>query len=720
MRTLNYTAALLVVAALLGARSAQAEPVRSDHVEAELVAENTSLQPGGENWVALRIVPEPGWHVYWRNPGDSGLPTSLNWTLPTAVTAGDIVWPHPQREALGNIVNYGYTEETLLLVPLEVAAEAVSPVELKAKAKWLVCKDLCIPGSAELSLGLPLASEGAPKADERWRDAFAKSRARLPQPAPADWKVGFDIVNTAATKEFTLAIRGANITSAGDVSFFPYANDLINHSSPSRKANDAKQGLRITRTLNEFFVKAPEQVDGVLVLHDGDTDKAWEIHAQPARIEAVPASAADSEAVGETPPAPAEAPQLGLVLLFALLGGLILNLMPCVFPVLSIKAISLVESRGATARKQRAHALAYTAGVLLTFAGLAGLLLVLRSTGSAIGWGFQLQQPAFVGALAYLFFAMGLSLSGVVEFGTRLMGVGQSLAGGSGYRSSFFTGVLAVAVASPCTAPFMGTALGYALSQPAYMAMAVFLALGFGLALPFLLIGFNPALGRLLPRPGRWMETFKQVMAFPLYLTALWLLWVLGGLTDRNGMAVALLGFVLIAFALWLWNRSGLVATALKILSIAAAVALLGSPLLKVASGPAAAATHAAFEPWSEERLAALRAEGRTVFVNFTADWCITCKVNEHGALASDAVRKAFAERNVVWLEGDWTRADPVITKTLTDFGRAGVPLYLVYVNGGEPAVLPQVLTPDLVIAALQGAAASGSGAPAATGASSR
>ncbi|GAC1629421.1 MAG: hypothetical protein NVS9B10_20580 [Nevskia sp.] len=390
------------------------------------------------------------------------------------------------------------------------------------------------------------------------------------------------------------------------------------------------------------------------------------------------------------------------MLLFAVLGGLILNLMPCVFPVLSIKAISLVEARGTTARKQRGHALAYTFGVLLTFAGLAALLLILRGTGSAIGWGFQLQQPAFVAGLAYLFFAMGLSLSGVVEFGARLMGVGQSLASSAGYRGSFFTGVLAVAVASPCTAPFMGTALGYALSQPGIVAIAVFLALGFGLALPFLLIGFNPGLARLLPRPGQWMETFKQVMAFPLYVTAIWLLWVLGGLTDRNGMTVALLGCTLIAFALWLWNRPGLVAAALKIAAIAAAVALLASPPVRSVSAAGPAVRKAAFEPWSEERLAALRAERRTVFVNFTADWCITCKVNEAGALSSAAVRQAFAEQNVVWLEADWTRADPAITKALNQFGRPGVPLYLVYVNGGEPKVLPQVLTSDTILSALR------------------
>ena len=702
MRFLPYSAAALLAVLSIAAR---AEPVKTEHVEAELIAENTAATRTGANWLALRLVPEQGWHVYWRNPGDSGLATAIAWTLPEGVKAGDLVWPYPHVETLGNIVNYGYTAETLLPVALSVPADwpAGQPLEIHAKAKWLVCKDICIPGSAELGLTLPIGIDGtAPATEERWRKAFSDARAKLPQPAPADWKIAFDIVNDGKHKDFSLAITGANITSAGDATFFPYASDLINHSSPSRKANDEKQGLRITRNLSDFYVKPPAQVDGVLVLHDGDTDKAWEIHAAPGEVVPVSASAATAAAPASGI-APADAaPGLALVLLFALLGGLVLNLMPCVFPVLSIKAISLVEARGATARKQRGHALAYTVGVLLTFAGLAGLQLILRGTGRAVGWGFQLQQPAFVAGLAYLFFAMGLSLSGVVEFGTRLMGVGQSLASSAGYRGSFFTGVLAVAVASPCTAPFMGTALGYALAQPAYVSMAVFLALGFGLALPFLLIGFNPRLARILPKPGRWMETFKQVMAFPLYLTAIWLLWVLGGLTDRNGMTVALFGFVLIAFALWLWNRPGRIATGLKIASIAAAVALLASPQVRSVSTASAAAKSTAYEPWSEDRLAALRSEGRTVFVNFTADWCITCKVNEHGSLASDAVRRAFAAENVVWLEGDWTRSDPAITTALEKFGRSGVPLYLVYPKGGEPKVLPQFLTPDLIITALK------------------
>lgn len=701
MRFLFHSASLLLAAvgSLLPA-AVHAAPYKTEHLEAELISENNILSRSGENWVGLRIAPEAGWHVYWRNPGDSGRATSLSWTLPADAKASDILWPYPERESLGGIVNYGYATETVLPVTLTVPASwpAGSPLPIHAKASWLVCKDLCIPGSAEFDLTLPVAATAA--ADERWRAAFADARARLPQPAPANWKAVFDVENHATSKEFSLAVIGTNITAVGNIAFFPYQNDLINHSSPSRKVSDTQQGLRITRTLSDYFVSPPAEVEGVLVVRDGGAVKAWEIHAQPGKVTPVPLSAASSEA---TAPASGAAVNIWAVLIFAVLGGLILNLMPCVFPVLSIKAISLIEARGTSARKQRAHALAYTFGVLATFSGLAGMLLLLRGSGSAVGWGFQLQQPAFVGALVYLFFAMGLSLSGVVEFGTRLMGVGQSLATGGDYRSSFFTGVLAVAVASPCTAPFMGTALGYALSQPAYVALSVFLALGLGLALPFLLIGFNPRLGKLLPRPGAWMQTFKQVMAFPLYLTAVWLLWVLGGLTDRDGMAVALLGLTLIAFGLWLWNRPGIIATTLKFAAIAASVLLLASPQIRAASTATAAVNvKAAYEPWSETRLSELRSEGRTVFVNFTADWCITCKVNEHSTLASETVRKAFANQNVVWLEGDWTRSDPKITKLLEQFGRSGVPLYLVYAKGGEPQVLPQILTPELVLKALK------------------
>jgi len=686
----------------------QATPVQTEHVEAELIAENLSLAAGGDNWLALRIAPEDGWHVYWRNPGDSGLATTLAWTLPAGISAGDLQWPYPHRSALGDIVNYGYGKETLLLVPLTVPANwsGGASVNLQAKAKWLVCKDICIPGSADLSLTLPVTSPGTPQqADPRWRDAFSSTRAQLPQPAPADWKVQFATHGGAGEGDFSLAVKGAHFSAGGAIEFFPYVSDLVKHSAPQRLANSADHGLRISQTLGDYFVKPPTQVDGELVVHDGDSVKAWEIHAQPGTVEPVPQGAA-----GSALPAAAEAAaplSLALVLLSALLGGLILNLMPCVFPVLSIKAISLIEARAKVARRQRGHALAYTFGVLATFGGLAGVLLALRGGGMAVGWGFQLQQPVFVAVLAYLFFGMGLSMSGVVQFGTRLMGVGQSLAADNGYRGSFFTGVLAVAVASPCTAPFMGTALGYALGQPAALAMLVFLALGLGLALPFLLIGFFPRLGKLLPRPGAWMETFKQVMAFPLYLSVVWLLWVLGGITDRSGMAVALLGLTLVAFALWLWNRPGRVAGLLKLAALLAALALLSSPQIRTVSAgggtPAAAKPgSAAIEPWSEQRVTELRAQGRTIFVDMTADWCITCKVNEHVALDTAAVRQVFADQQVAWLQGDWTRADPAITQLLTTYGRSGVPLYLVYVKGGDPKVLPQLLTPSIVVDSLK------------------
>lgn len=693
MRHLTYTA-LWIAAALL---PAAADEVRTEHVTAELVAENQSLVAGADNELALRIVPQAGWHIYWRNPGDSGLPTALDWNLPPGVAVGPLQWPYPHREVLGDIVNYGYDRETLLPVALHVPPDwpVGQALTARAKARWLVCKDVCIPGSAELSLTLPVIAAGStPSSDPRTQPAFAQARAELPQPAPANWKVRFAVRGG----DFTLGVEGAQL-SGRDIEFFPYANDLVKHSAPQRVNNDPARELRLSQQLNEAYVRAPAQVDGVLVVHDGDSVKAWEIHAQPGAVTPVPPSAAQAPALVPAPPA--NEVGLWLALVFALLGGLILNLMPCVFPVLSIKSVSLIEARGAVARRQRAHALSYTAGVLLAFAALAGALLALRAGGRAVGWGFQLQQPVFVAALAYLMFAMALSMSGVVQFGVRLMGVGQSLAATGGYRGSFFTGVLAVLVATPCTVPFMGTALGYALTQPPAIAVAVFLALGLGMALPFLLLGYFPRLGAWLPKPGAWMETFKQAMAFPLYLSVAWLLWVLGGLSSRDGMALAAVGLVLLAFALWLWPRRGALAGTLKLAALAAALALLAAPPLRAVPATPAPMAAAAHESYTPQRLQELRSQGRTVFVNFTADWCLTCKFNERVALDNDAVRAAFAAHDVVWLTGDWTRYDPEITATLQRFGRSGVPLYLLYPKGGAPEVLPQLLTPAAVIDAL-------------------
>jgi len=675
-----------MVALLVATFTARAELPHAEHVEAELIAENTALKPG-DNWVALRVKPDAGWHTYWRNPGDTGIPTQLNWTLPKDVSAGPIQWPYPQLHKLGELAYFGYGEQTLHLVQITVSAHwpAGTPVTLKAEAKWLVCADVCIPGKKEVSLSLPLSA--SPAADSRWTALFAETRARLPIAAP--WKAQF----SAANGDFSLNIEGAKLDGA-QLGFFPYASDLLNSATPQRIAFDP-DSLRLSQKLSPYFVSTPKTVEGVLVVEQSGKTQAYELSAVPGTVAAVntPAIAAKTAA--------AETTTLPLVLLFAVLGGLILNLMPCVFPVLSLKAISVMQNRGHAARQQRGHALAYTAGVVLSCGAVAAVLLGLRAGGQAIGWGFQLQSPIFVGALAYLMFGLGLSMSGAVEFGTRLMGLGQSLTQGSGYGSSFFTGVLATVVASPCTAPFMGTALGFALTQPPLPALSIFLALGLGLALPFLLLGFFPRLAGFLPRPGAWMESFKQVMAYPLYLTVVWLVWVLAHQTSIDGAAIVLVGLVLIAFALWLWNRRNLIATVLKFVALAAALALLTHPLLK--STPAASQSKLEqANAYSAVRLQQLLAQKRTVFVDFTADWCITCKVNEQGVLKTQRVQQALAANNVATLVGDWTRADPEITKVLEQFGRSGVPLYLVYVNGGEPKVLPQILTPDTVIEALK------------------
>lgn len=686
---------LLLSLAFLVAAPAQAAAVRSGPAEAELVAEREALVPGAENWIALRLKPDAGWHVYWRNPGDSGIPTKLEWQLPKSVQAGGIVWPYPQVERLGDLANYGYGEETLHLVPLAVDARASGRLKLAATAKWLVCKDICIPGSAELALELPVATSA--KADPRWSAAFAKTRAAIPQ--AVDWPARFAV----ARDTVSLAVDAAPLQDAGRIAFFPYASDLVNHAAAQRSAYEGTT-LRLSQALSSYFVEAPATVGGVLVVTRGDATRAYEISARPGAVEPVAEAANGGAAVGAPAPERADGGGVPLGLLavlgFALLGGLILNLMPCVFPVLSLKALSLARAGHAG---QRAQALAYTIGVIASCLGAAIAILLLQRAGQAVGWGFQLQSPLFVGLLVYLLFALGLSLSGVAAFGTRLMSLGQGLTERRGLSGAFFTGVLAVVVASPCTAPFMGTALGYAATQPPAVALAVFAVLGLGLALPFLVIGFVPAAARLLPRPGAWMERFKQLMAFPLYLSVVWLLWVLARQLDVTAAAQLMVGLVLIAFVLWLWAAHGLAAALAKLAAAALAVWLLAS-LPRAAERPAASAAEASprGEVWSAQRVAELRGEGRTVFIDFTADWCLSCKVNERVALRASRVEQAFREHEVALLVADWTRADPAITAELARFGRNGVPLYLVYRRGGEPRILPQLLTPEIVVRAVE------------------
>jgi thiol:disulfide interchange protein DsbD len=671
----------LLIAAPAGAASRSA-PVERDHVVVELVSEVESIRPGEPFRVGLAIAHAPEWHTYWRNPGDSGLETRFAWTLPPGFEAGPIQWPWPERHEIEHLVNYGYSGEILLPVrltpPQDLQPGAEIPIRLKAD--WLVCRIECIPGSAELSLTLPVSGDPAPPSAFAGRFERADDR----RPRSVDWPATFAVQGDRVG----VRVRTDTDLDPEALRFFPAHPTLVEHADEPFIAADAGT-LQISQARSPFFSSAPERLEFVLV--DTGGQRAWSLSAEPGAMQTT--GPPDATTADERP--------FWLLLLMALAGGVLLNLMPCVFPVLSLKAMSLV-SGGSGA--PRAHAGAYTAGVLVSFTALAALLLALRAAGEAIGWGFQLQSPWFVGLLAFLLFAMGLSLSGVFELGTRWMGMGQRLTEREGLRGSFFTGVLATLVASPCTAPFMGTALGLAVLLPSWQAMSVFLALGLGLALPLAAVGAVPALARLLPRPGPWMDTFKQLMAFPLYLTVVWLVWVFAGQTGPDGVAALLGGLVALAFALWLAGRpaarrpTAVASHAAVALALLGALAALGSAIRNQA-GPVDAAD-ANWEPFSEQRLAEVNADPeQAAFVNMTADWCVTCLVNERVALNTERVRSAMRDHDVVYFKGDWTRRDPAITRYLERFDRSGVPLYVFYPAAGAdaPVVLPQILTPAAV-----------------------
>jgi thiol:disulfide interchange protein len=658
--------------------------VQRDHIEAELVAATTSVQPGTLLKVGLRLLPDPGWHTYWKNPGDSGLPTEIHWRLPEGVVAGDIDWPYPGAMPMGHLINYGYKDEHLLPVIIEVPVG--QPLDqdfiIEADAEWLVCEEICIPGDATLRLSLPVLDQ-TPQVNSSHQALFDWAERRQPQ--PVDWPASF----STDGGQLSVQIQPDEGDASGQWEFYSAVGNLVDHAETAT-VHVANGQVLVAQKLSTFMAREPDSL--LFLLVDADRGQAWELEAERGDLVSIAGLSAESQ-VG-----------WALAILLALVGGVLLNLMPCVFPVLSIKAMSVASGGD----DQRGHGLAYTAGVLVSFAVLAGILLALRAGGEAIGWGFQLQSPLFIGILVYVFFALGLSLSGLFDFGTRLMGIGQGLTEKGGRRGSFFTGILACVVASPCTAPFMGTALGVAVIMPWPMAMGIFLALGLGLALPMLALSFSPALARKLPRPGPWMETFKQAMAFPLYLAVVWLLWVLARQTDANGLAAVLTGMVALAFALWLGGRrdrgpSLAVARHAGVgLSLIVAVAALGTAVQQ--HGESTTPTEAWWEPWSVERLEQLRADSeQAVLVNMTADWCVTCLVNERVALNTDPVRQAMSEHDVVYLKGDWTRRDPAITEYLSEFGRNGVPLYVVYPrNGDEPRVLPQILTPGLVVQAVE------------------
>jgi thiol:disulfide interchange protein DsbD len=695
----------LIALALAGVLRPAVAANESRRVSIELIAERTSIGPGEELWVALKETIAPGWHTYWINPGDSGEPTTITWQLPPGFTASEIHWPLPEAIRVGPLTNFGYSDKVLLLTRIKAPASLPpGPLTLTAEAQWLVCKDICIPesGTASLALragaGAGSGTAGGPAARE-----IADALRQVPQTSPWVARV------SARGSTLELVAEGvgplpAERLAQTRVAVLPLQWGVIKHAGhhPTRwQGND----LVVTLERGDLSNALPKELDAVLAIEERTGSG---VLRQGFVVKAAVGATAGAVSNGHEPALTGIG--LGRALLFALLGGLILNLMPCVLPVLSLKALALAGHGGAESDRQRAHGLAYLGGVLACFAVLAAVLLALRGMGQALGWGFQFQSPAFVLLLAALFFVLGLNMSGVFSIGGRLAGIGDGLTRTPGLTGSFFTGALASIAATPCTAPFMGAAVGYAVTAPALVCLLVLLAMGLGLALPMLALSFSPGLRRFLPKPGPWMETFKQALAFPLYATAAWLVWVLSLQNGSDGVLAAMVGLVGLGLAAWLIGRPDaparwqVAAVLVAALSLAAALRLAGS---EAAIGPASSASAAAdalpATPFTPARLAEVRASGQPAFVNMTAAWCITCKVNERVALSGERIRAAFAAHNIAYLKGDWTRQDPAITRYLQEHGRAGVPLYVLYPSGpgARARVLPQVLTEAGVLEAI-------------------
>ena len=716
---------LTLALSLTAPAAATAQAGGPSHVGFALVARTAGVAPGSTVWLGLRQSITPGWHTYWKNPGDAGQPTQLTWSAPKGWSAGDIVWPTPHRQRDASLVTYGYEGQAWLLVPLSApkTARPGDTATIKAHVDVLVCKDLCIPESADLELDLPIVSS-APSPDPRWAGVIDAALKAAPKPleGPVDAHAS---LSSAGVK---LAVAGAALTGRdlAGAWFFPAQPGVIEYAGPEtleRGPRGFTFTLKPTRALQTKGLQAP--LEGVIALASGP---AFEVSAAPGALAPEagglgPAPAADvvAAAAAERARPHSQVAGLALAILFGLIGGVILNLMPCVFPVLSIKAAALSRNLH-DPREARRDGLWFLAGVMAAFISLAAALIAAKAAGQAVGWGFQLQSPAVTAFLSLLTLAVGLNLSGVFQAGLSLQGLGSSLQTRAGASGAFFTGVLAVVVGAPCSAPIMASAVGYAVAAGPLEIICVFLALGLGLAAPFVALSFSPGLLRRLPRPGPWMEGFRRVLAFPMYATAAFIGWVFARQSGDDALGWLLASAVALALSLHLWGRvqaanvPGRAAVAgLGAAGLAFAIAVFACVwgVIGAAQAPAAAQASAgatsidglATEPWTQARLAQARSEGRPVFVNFTAAWCVTCKVNERLAFSDASVRQAFASTHTLYLVGDWTRRNDDITRALAQQGRAGVPLYLIYRPGAaEPQVLPQLLTPGAIVHALGGA----------------
>ena len=706
--------------------NAQSEVVRTDQVQAKLLAHAPQGVPAGQApeaaaaqpvWVGLQITHAPEWHTYWKNAGDSGMPTELQWTLPPGVMAGDIAWPLPKKIPIGHLANYGYEGTVLLPVPLIITPEykpgvLADALDVKLKATWLVCRKECIPQDGEFALKIPLRSSTA--LNGAAFDAALKSQ-------PADVAGAHQVALKDDGKRLAVRVAGLPVDVRGQpLELFPESPGVV-----VTAATPAKPGEPVgARSWSQHWdgdvwtadvPVSPERADSpekmTLVLVAGERGwraeapvaGAWPALALPAGVspalEAALKANANAGANAPPPAAPTAVPATTFVwaLLGALIGGLVLNLMPCVFPVLAIKVLGFTQHAD-DRRAHRTSGLAYTAGVVLSFLALGALMLALRAAGQQLGWGFQLQSPAVVAALTVLFTVIGLNLAGVFEFGSFLPSRVATMEARNPVANSFLTGMLAVAVASPCTAPFMGASLGLAVGLPALQALLIFAAIGLGMALPYLAASWWPAVARLLPKPGAWMDTFKKFMAFPMFGTAVWLLWVLGQQTGIDGAGALLALLVVLALVLWALGLTGRTRIVLASFSIAAGALLasaIGPNVIKMAEAatPVAETPGARWQPWSAERVQTALGAGQPVFVDFTAAWCVTCQYNKKTTLASAEVLSAMDAAKVQTFRADWTRRDAAITAELQKLGRSGVPVYVLQAPGQAPVVFSEILS---------------------------
>ncbi|MFP5229262.1 MAG: protein-disulfide reductase DsbD family protein [Acidobacteriota bacterium] len=665
--------------------------VTAPHLTVSLLVPPAQLYPGQSFTAGLDFKMEPGWHVYWTNAGDSGEPPTIDWKLPSGIAAGAMQFPPPKRLPLGPLMDFGYENEVIFPIPVQVAADfhpEQAQIELAGHVKWLVCRAVCIPGKADLAVSR-LASATAPPtpgSDAAAQSLIARFQAQLPKPLPSS-----DGATFAQTPQgFVLDVSGIK---AGSAQFFPLDETVIANAAPqpvSRTAN----AVQVALTKDESLQAAPQKLNGVLELPDG---AAYEIHASPGAAVALSAPSAGSSGI------------FGAAAL-ALLGGVLLNLMPCVFPVLFIKGLALVQSSQHERHRLRAHGWIYTLGILVSFWVVVAILIGLRAAGRQLGWGFQFQSPTFLALMAMLLFFLGLALAGQFEIGLSLTSTGGSLAQKQGYAGSFFTGVLAMVVATPCTAPFMGAAIGYALAHSAWVSFTVFTALALGLALPYLALAYFPGWARLLPKPGAWMEVLKQAVAVPIFGTVIWLVWVFTQLAGTTALMGLLAAFLLLAVAGWFLGRWPGKAAATTIAAVVL-VAAIATPIWSVrafatpaaSTGTQTSGSSTEWQAFTPSLLQQSRAQGKPVFVDFTASWCLSCQVNERLILRRGDVEQRLRDSGAVLLRADWTNQDPDITQALAALGRSGVPTYALYpADTNSPAhVLPEVLTPGIVLDAL-------------------